>query len=231
MVAEGGFRSWSVDLMFALPGQQPGDIDIELEAIVALQPPHVSLYGLTIKRGTPFERAVASGKLVLPDDDVWRAQYDRIVDTLEVGGWRRYEVSNFCRRDHQAVHNEGVWRGEHYAGLGPGAHGFLPDGTRTRTHAGLDAWPALGFAEQERPSAEQAALDYLLTATRHVDGFSLDALEQRGFSIPAPALEGLIRAGWLRRAGRRVKLVGGGWAMADGVTLRLAGAMSPLPHA
>ena len=223
------FRSWSLDLMFALPGQTTADIEIELDAILRLQPPHVSLYGLTIKPGTPFERAVAQGKLVLPDDTVWREQYDRIVAGLSEAGWHRYEVSNFCRHDHNAVHNESVWRGEHYAGLGPGAHGFLPDGSRTRNHSTLKAWLEDGIDEREHPSPEQAALDYLLTATRHVHGVSISALNHRGFTIPSSTRSRMVRAGWIKDSGTRLSLIGGGWALADGVTLQLADSMCPIP--
>lgn len=226
MVADAGFRSWSIDLMFALPGQTPEDIDLELDAIVRLQPPHVSLYGLTIYEQTPFGRAVAAGKLTPPGDDVWREQHDRIVETLQAHGWRRYEVSNFCRPGHHAVHNEAVWRGEHYAGLGPSAHGFLPDGTRTRNHPAIDDWLREGIAERERPTPEQAALDYLLTATRHVDGLDLAALRARGFTVSEHALAAAEAAGWMRRDGQRARLVGEGWAMADGITLRLAEALA-----
>ncbi|MFT4976522.1 MAG: oxygen-independent coproporphyrinogen-3 oxidase [Myxococcota bacterium] len=228
LVRAAGFRSWSIDLMFALPGQSADDIALELEAVARHRPPHVSLYGLTLEPGTPLTRAIDQGRIARPDEDVWRAQYDRIVETLEVGGWRRYEVSNFCLPDHRAVHNEAIWQGGCYAGLGPSAHGFLPDGTRTRNHSTLDDWLREGLAERETPTAEQAAIDYLLTALRHTDGLDLGVLDTMGFGFPAAALTAPSRAGWLRQEGARARLVGEGWAMADGITRRLAEAMRPL---
>src|SRR5690606_28964223 len=76
--AAAGFRSWSVDLIFALPGQTLDDLEVDLGAVLETEPPHVSLYGLTFEPGTPFERARARGRLVPVRDELWRAMYDRL---------------------------------------------------------------------------------------------------------------------------------------------------------
>ena len=228
LVAAAGLRSWSVDIIFALPGQTEADIAVDLEAILACAPPHVSVYGLTIKAGTPFARAAAAGKLVLPDAETWRRQYDRIVATLRAGGWQRYEVSNFARPGHRAVHNEQVWRGGFYAGLGPGAHGFLPDGTRTVARAGLEDWLADPLASTERPSPREQAIDLLLTCMRHIDGLDLATLHARTRHRIQPAtIERLVAAGVLVSSAGVLALTEAGWPLADGVTARLVDALSP----
>lgn len=227
MVADAGFRSWSLDLIFALPGQRLADLQHDLDALLAVQPPHVSLYGLTFEEGTPFTRALRAGKIQAPGEELWRAQYDLIVETLEANGWNRYEVSNFSRPGHQAVHNSRVWRGGFYAGLGPGAHGFLPDGRRTFAHPRWEDWLQTSFANVERPTPTQAALDYLITAIRHVDGINARTLKDRwGVRLSAHTTQNLVQRQLLHHEGERFRLVGEGWALVDGLTVKLAETMT-----
>ena len=227
MVAAAGFRSWSVDIIFALPGQTLTDLQEDLDDILATAPPHVSLYGLTIKSNTPFERAQAQGKLLLPDEDTWRAQYDHIVATLKHAGLQRYEVSNFARPGHRAVHNEATWRGGHYAGLGPGAHGFLSDGVRTKMHDDLETWLADPCGQSERPDSWQAAVDFLLSTLRHIDGTDQALLRARtGHSVRTAAKTALVRAGLLHEQGEQLRLTMEGWPLADGITWQLCEALT-----
>ncbi|MCA9573431.1 MAG: coproporphyrinogen III oxidase family protein, partial [Myxococcales bacterium] len=125
-----GLDSWSVDLIFGLPGQTLADLVADLEALLAHEPPHVSLYGLTIEPGTGFARLEARGREMEPDADVWRSMYDHLVERLEAAGLHRYEVSNFARNGHRSAHNALYWQGAPYLAVGPGAHGFAPDGRR-----------------------------------------------------------------------------------------------------
>lgn len=225
VVQQTSFDSWSLDIMFALPDQSVADIERELESIIRVQPPHISLYGLTIKEGTPFERAVEQGKLTLPSDDVWRSQYERIVTTLEQEGWQRYEVSNFARPGHRAVHNESIWKGGFYAALGPGAHGFLPSGERIENHGAFEPWLLEGVVSRDRPTPRQTAMDLVLTTVRHIDGLDLSALAALGFTVDGGVLEFLTGCGLVKIKEHRVQLVGDGWALADGVILRLINGM------
>ena len=229
MVAGAGFRSWSVDIIFALPGQTLADLQVDLDDILATAPPHVSLYGLTIKEGTPFERAWRSGRLVLPEEELWREQYDHIVQTLHAAGLSRYEVSNFARPDHRAIHNGEIWRGGHYAGLGPGAHGFLSDGTRTKMHDELEAWLCDPQGTTERPDPWQRAVDHLLSTLRHVDGINLNILRLKtSYRLRPGALTPLLSAGLLESSRGHLRLAEAGWPLADGVTWRLCEALEPI---
>lgn len=236
MVAGAGFRSWSVDLIFALPGQGLDDLRVDLDALLARAPPHVSLYGLTFEPGTPFGRAEASGRIRAPDEEIWRAQYDLVVERMTEAGLERYEVSNFARPGHRAVHNEAVWRGGCYAGLGPGAHGYQPDGHRTLNEAEPQRWlGALGDpgATRELPTAEEAAADFVLSTLRHKDGLPLDALWQKtGFRVRRSAVAALLappRGALPLLEERRgaLRLTHAGFPVADGVVSRVIAALSP----
>ncbi len=221
-------RSWSVDLIFALPGQTLAELDADLDALLAHDPPHVALYGLTFEPGTPFARARDRGRLVELDDDAWRAQFDRVRERLAGAGLEGYEVSNHARPGHRSRHNEAVWRGGAYAGLGPGAHGLRPDGVRTENHGPVDAWLADLGGAPTRPSPREAAADLVLTALRHQDGLDPADLPRRfGHALAPAAVAALTRAGFLAARGGRLALSPAGVPVADGVVRHLCASLRP----
>jgi putative oxygen-independent coproporphyrinogen III oxidase len=227
IVSELRLKSWSFDLIFAVPGQTMAQLRADLQAVVQAQPPHVSLYGLSIEPGTPFADLEASGKLTLPDAEAWRAQYDTIVQTLEDHGWERYEVSNFAKPGHRGVHNEQVWRGGFYAGLGPGAHGFRPNRQRTSTEPSVATWMDGAAITVSQPTAEEAAVDHMLSTLRHIDGTTHSGLLQAGgHDLPPSATLDLCQAGVLTRDANGIQLTPTGFALADGVIRRLSDRLS-----
>lgn len=231
-VSRSGVRSWSADLMFALPGQTIGALDADIDALLAHDPPHVAVYGLTLEPGTPFARANTAGRLPVPDDDAWRRMYDRLVERLGRAGLQRYEVSNFARPGHESAHNLGYWQERPYMGLGPSAHGLWPDGGRYVNRSDLGAYLTGADPTQERepPDAERIASDALISALRCRDGIDLARLAARTGYVPAePAIARLVTAGLLERHGDRIALRGEGWPLADAVVGRLVDALRRVP--
>lgn len=226
-------RTWSMDLIFALPGQALAELDADLDRILALQPPHLSLYGLTVEPGSGYDRLLQRGRLSLPDDSLWRAMYERIHARLQAGGWQRYEVSNYARPGHRSRHNQATWRGGFYAGLGPAAHGYLPPeptapwGRRTRAPSDLQRWLDQTWEEVERLEPRQAALDLLLSTLRHVDGLPLERLAALGFGLDPGVVGRLASAGLVRSDEHALRLLPAAMALADGLTARLAEALVP----
>lgn len=223
-----GFRSVSVDLIFGVPGQSEAQWARDLERAVALGVPHVSLYGLTIEPGTPFARA----RVPAADEDRWRAQYDLAVERLEAAGVHRYEVSNFARAGHRSVHNEHYWRARPWIGLGAGAHGWWPDGRRTRGDERVEAWtggeaPPLAV---ERPADDELFAELVGSTLRHVDGVDRALVRARTGIAPIvpPAL---VRAGLVYDGPEAVRLAEAGFAVADGVAAAICAASlrPPLP--
>ena len=84
-----GFNSWSMDLMFSLPDQSEDELSRDLDALLEIGPPHVSIYGLSIEPYTPFHKAFQAGKFDLPEPEAWRRMYDNIVDRLQSAGLHR----------------------------------------------------------------------------------------------------------------------------------------------
>ncbi|XP_016343722.1 radical S-adenosyl methionine domain-containing protein 1, mitochondrial isoform X1 [Sinocyclocheilus anshuiensis] len=117
----------SVDVMFALPGQSVKSWESELEKLLPVCDDHISLYQLTLERGTQLFKQVDSGELTVPGDDVTAVMYNSARGVLEKAGFRQYEVSNFAKNKAVSEHNIGYWKGRQYIGIGPGAHGrFVP---------------------------------------------------------------------------------------------------------
>lgn len=116
-----GIRNVSVDLIYGLPGQTEESWHDTVEKALALQPQHLSCYGLTVEEGTPLARRVAKGE-ELPDDDTQAALYLWTVERLGQAGYHQYEVSNFAKSGFRSRHNLRYWMGKPYMGLGAAAH-------------------------------------------------------------------------------------------------------------
>ena len=141
-IARTAFDRYSFDLIYARPRQTPQAWAEELKRAIAEAAEHLSLYQLTIEEETPFFALHTAGKLTLPDDDQRARALRRDAGDLRRCEACRHEVSNHARPGAQCRHNLVYWRGEEYAGIGPGAHGRLDlAGTR---HA---------IATEKRPEA------------------------------------------------------------------------------
>jgi oxygen-independent coproporphyrinogen-3 oxidase len=223
-----GFRSVSVDLIFAVPGAPSGAFADDLRRVLDAGVPHVSLYGLTIEDGTPFARAGARPLA----DDAWADLYETAVETLGCAGLHRYEVSNFAREGHRSLHNEHYWQARPWLGIGPGAHGWERDGTRVVDLLDVDAWLAAAGegrdpeGSRERPEATVLATELLATGLRHVDGVDLVALRRWTRREPDPSTVARLVAGGVVTAGSaRIALTRAGFAVTDSVASSLAGSL------
>ena len=111
----------SLDLIYGLPGQDMAGWQDTVEQVLALEPEHLSCYGLKVEEGTPLHRRVAAGEQ-LPDDDAQADMYLWTVARLAQAGYHQYEISNFAREGRQSLHNLRYWLTRPYVGFGPGAH-------------------------------------------------------------------------------------------------------------
>ncbi|NWS94676.1 RSAD1 protein, partial [Mionectes macconnelli] len=119
----------SIDLMFGLPGQSRDAWAQGLEAALGLCDDHISLYQLTLERGTALAAQVRGGTLPSPPQDLLADMYQTARAVLVAAGFRHYEISNFARKGALSNHNLSYWRADQYIGVGPGAHGrFVPQG-------------------------------------------------------------------------------------------------------
>ncbi|XP_063315037.1 radical S-adenosyl methionine domain-containing protein 1, mitochondrial [Pelobates fuscus] len=115
--------STSVDIMFGLPGQSMESWQRTLKTLLAVCDDHVSLYQLTIERGTALFKQLQSEHFSPPDEELTAHMYNFARRTLCEASFHHYEVSNFARNGALSRHNLSYWLGKQYIGIGPGAHG------------------------------------------------------------------------------------------------------------
>ncbi|KAK3775024.1 hypothetical protein RRG08_019400 [Elysia crispata] len=126
-------RKVSLDLIFGWPGQTMDMWIEELKQILHVCDKHLSLYQLTVEKGTQLYSQVQSGKLQVADTGLSEDMYLHAVQFLEQNGFERYEISNFAKEGQYCQHNMSYWNGGEYIGVGPGAHGrFQPNGKYER---------------------------------------------------------------------------------------------------
>lgn len=124
-------RSFNLDLMHGLPDQTPEEALDDLRQAIALNPPHLSWYQLTIEPNTLF----GSRPPQLPDDDALWDIFERGHQLLTQAGYQQYETSAYAKPGFQCQHNLNYWRFGDYLGIGCGAHGKITfaDGRILRT--------------------------------------------------------------------------------------------------
>lgn len=207
-----GFESFNLDLILGAAGESIGDWEATLDEVVALDPPHVSAYSLTVEQGTPL----AADPRRHPDDDDQAAKYAMVDGALGHGGLAWYEVSNWALPGHESRHNRRYWSGGDYLGVGCSAHGHH-DGVRywnvrtpERYVERIDAGRSAEAGREELDPAARA-IEARQLALRTRDGVPVDALDPTD-----PALDGLVEPG-----GRGWVLTVRGRLLANEVAIRL----------
>jgi putative oxygen-independent coproporphyrinogen III oxidase len=119
---EAGFDTFNLDLIYGAPGESANAWRATIDAVLALEPPHVSAYALTVEPATPLGRRIAAGAPA-PDDDDQATKYEMADDRLVAAGLDWYEVSNWARPGHECRHNLLTWAGGDYVPIGCAAHG------------------------------------------------------------------------------------------------------------
>ncbi|MBY6186374.1 radical SAM family heme chaperone HemW [Marinobacter hydrocarbonoclasticus] len=177
-----GFERFNLDLMHTLPNQTVQDALYDLQEAIALAPPHLSWYQLTIEPNTQF----ASRPPELPDDDTQWAIFEQGKAMLEAAGYRQYEISAWAKPGYQCEHNLNYWRFGDYLGIGCGAHGKVTqaDGAILRTvkvkHPKGYLEPGRSpMTEQYEVAREDQALEYYMNRLRLMEPMPLSELSSR----------------------------------------------------
>ncbi|GAB3115163.1 radical SAM family heme chaperone HemW [Janibacter alkaliphilus] len=216
----------SLDLIYGTPGESLADWRTSLESALALEPDHVSAYGLTVEEGTKMHAQVRRGELPLPTGDDEADKYELADELLTAAGYGWYEISNWARTPaDRCRHNLAYWRGDDWWGVGPGAHSHVA-GTRWWNVKHPAAWAAR-LAEQRSPAAarelltgEQSHDERVLLGVRLVDGLPVTELSAEARSRVAGLISDDLVEG--RAAiGGRVVLTRRGRLLADTVVHQL----------
>lgn len=206
---DAGFDNINLDLMYALPGQDPASACADLEAAFALGPEHLSWYHLTLEPNTVFYARPPAG---LPDDDTAAEIQRRGESLLAERGYEQYETSAYARDRRYCRHNLNYWSFGDYLGIGAGAHGKLTNGEGVFRYA-KPANPQNYMAAVEsgvdpapprRVDAADRSFEFMLNALRLTGGFGAAQYTART-GLPAAPLEirldALMRRGLVEPAG------------------------------
>jgi oxygen-independent coproporphyrinogen-3 oxidase len=190
--AQTAFQSVNIDLMYALPGQDLDALQRDLAEALAFQPPHLSVYHLTIEPNTRF----ALHPPALPDDDLASEMLDLITARTVAAGLQRYEVSAFARAGRQCQHNLNYWHFGDYLGIGAGAHGKLSfphrvvrqQRWREPTSYIERALSGRAVSNEHEVARDALPFEFMLNALRLREGFAVSLFGERtGLPLSAVA--------------------------------------------
>ncbi len=216
-----GFENLNLDLMFALPHQSQSAWRSNLQTAIDLGPEHLSLYCLTIEENTRFYKDFHKGTLIVPDDEEQVAMYDIAHEMASEAGYESYEISNFAKPGKACLHNLCYWKGEKYAGYGPGAVGTM-DGQNLASFTGYDG--AVRYTNWKHPKQYSDSVESGDQIAFESENVSLKNLQIEGIFLGLRLAEGIERQlvlnssgigkcigrGWLAESGERIKLTNEG---------------------
>ena len=186
------FDTFNLDLMYALPGQTLAQLDEDVRTALALAPPHLSIYHLTIEPNTVFAKYPPA----VPEDDAAYAMLDRLSERTAQAGLQRYEVSAYARPGHRCWHNLNYWQFGDYLGLGAGAHGKLSFAHRVVRQVRYrepqlyidQALAGQAIAQEHEVGRGDLPFELMLNALRLKEGFALKDFQVRT-GLPLSAIE------------------------------------------
>lgn len=225
---DAGFEDVSLDLIFGTPGQTPRSWRATLDAALALEPTHVSTYGLTVEPATPFAAWRAREPAAFASDTLEAELYALAMERLGSAGFEHYEISNFARPGFRSRHNANYWANGAYLGLGVGAASYLSGTRSTHTRelreymdAALESRPIPG--ESERLEGAKRAGEAAMLSLRTAEGVELAAFAERYgidfLSYYAAPIGEMSEAGLLEVDSSHVRLTQTGRFLGDTVSL------------
>lgn len=216
-----GVKNINVDLIFAIPGQTLSEWERDLQHVIALQPSHISCYGLTYEPGTAMTQRLKLGQFARADDALEAEMYELAIDRLAAAGFEHYEISNWAMPSRRCRHNLAYWMNQNWWALGPSASGHV-NGLRWKNVprisdylAGVDAFPPV--IDVERVDADARAGEALMLRLRLLDGVPRDVLAQLLNDERRAAVERHTAAGLLEWHNDALRLTRRGLLLADTV--------------
>lgn len=178
-----GIRNISLDLIYGIPGSSDETLRADLDALIALEPTHISAYHLIYEEGTPLHYRLQRGRIRTLEEEESLRQSHYVAERLRSAGYEHYEISAFALPGYRSRHNSSYWHGIPYIGLGAGAHSYIhhwrsynPSNVTLYNRQLLRHTPFL-CRTHERITPEMALEEYVLTRLRTCEGLSLSEME------------------------------------------------------
>lgn len=185
IIKEAGFENINIDLMIGLPNQTIQMLKTTLEEIKKLNPAHISVYSLIVEENTKIEKMIEKGELQLLDENYERQMYWYVKNTLELNGYKHYEISNFAKEGKQSKHNLNCWEQKEYIGLGASAHSYLNNVRYSNSaFTNEEDWDFNNKTIEEQQTSQDQKREYMLLGLRKIDGVSINQFKQKFVENP-----------------------------------------------
>jgi len=225
-----GFDNISLDLMYGIPGQDSNSWQGSLDRAISLGLNHLSLYQLTVERGTVFENRISNGSLVLPDEDEI-AEMDLLTGRLcREAGLEQYEISNYGAPGFECRHNINYWLNREYLAAGAGSVSYLHGVRQSRVADPIRYIDCIGrdasvIADSEELSREAAFRETVIMGLRMTRGVPCRELYDRYTMEPeeyyGPVLSRLIALSLLELREGSLRITGAGRHLANSIMAEL----------
>ena len=228
LARKAGFENINIDLMLGLPNQTIKDLKHTLQEIIRFNPEHISVYSLILEDGTKLCNLVKQGKLRLPNEDLERQMYWYVKNTLELNGYKHYEISNFAKMGYESKHNVNCWKQKEYIGVGLAASSYL-DGIRYLNVRNLNDYInniEEGYIDknkiiEEVQKDEGKQKEFMMLGLRMIDGVSIQEFKIKFCTNPLyifrEELERLAKDKLIKVEGDNIKLTNKGLDLANQV--------------
>lgn len=219
ILQDAGLTNLSLDLIYGVPEDLGRDWHADLDRALALRPPHLSCYALTVEEGTPLGKWTARRQAIPADDERVAGEYLHLHAQLRAHGYEHYEVSNAALPGQRAIHNAGYWAGRPFVGLGPSA----VSGSRAWRAWNIREWEAWrravearqpSYAGEEHLTPEQQAIEAQYLGLRTDGGLPVE-------HVPVGLRAQWTAEGWATKQGGRIVLTAEGWLRLDALVARL----------
>ena len=222
-----GIYNYNLDLIFGIFPQTKADLQLDIDKILFIKPPHISYYCISIEDKTLLKYKIDTGLLKHLDDDILADQFEYIDDILTKNGYIHYEISNFCLPGYESKHNLGYWNGKKYLGIGPSAHSY---NKISRQYNVSNIYKYINEINCNKIPSNIEILtnkdkvnDYILTHLRTKNGINIDYLDRTFcYRIDKNLLNDLANNNYISISHPFIKLTVKGMLISDWIIKKLS---------
>ncbi|MCF8415745.1 MAG: radical SAM family heme chaperone HemW [Crocinitomicaceae bacterium] len=227
LAQEAGFQNITVDLIYGLPNLSLEEWKDHIQRVLNMNVNHLSAYCLTVEEKTLLNKLVKEKKIIPANEDQQSDQFELLVSMTELAGFEQYEISNFAKNQHYAIHNTNYWTSQMYLGVGPSAHSFDGESRRWNVSNNRKYMESMGkdssWFSDEKLSVNERWNELLLTGLRTNFGVSIDQLKKINSISPAidAKITEFVAYGWMEKSSTLLRLTKEGKLKADYIASEL----------
>lgn len=221
-----GITNINIDLIYGIPTQTRSEFRSDLEEVLALDLPHISLYSLILEEKTILKHQINQGILTMPDEDLVADLAEEANAFFQEHGIHQYEFSNYAKEGHQSAHNLVYWHLQEYLGVGLAASSQVQE-TRFTNDTTLKGYLHHVSSKGNGGRIEEPcdlAMEAFLMGLRLNEGVDLDQYQIRFSKDPLtsyPALSKYLDKGLLEVVNRKIRFTDHGRMVSNVVLMEL----------